>query len=58
MRKSKSTENTIITILKAVEGGRAVRDVCREHEVQRSDLLQVDDQVRREPPLDPVRDAP
>jgi putative transposase len=33
MRKSKFSENTIITILKAVEGGRAVRDVCREHEV-------------------------
>ena len=33
MRKSKFSENTIITILKAVEGGRAVRDVCREHGV-------------------------
>lgn len=33
MRKSKFSENTIITILKAVEAGRAVRDVCREQEV-------------------------
>ena len=33
MRKSKFSENQIITILKAVEAGRAVRDVCREHEV-------------------------
>lgn len=33
MRKSKYSENQIIAILKAVEAGRAVRDVCREHEV-------------------------
>ncbi len=33
MRKSKFSENQIITILKAVEAGRTVRDVCREHEV-------------------------
>lgn len=33
MRKSKSSESTIITILKAVEAGRTVRDVCREYEV-------------------------
>ncbi len=33
MKKSKFSENQIITILKAVEAGRAVREVCREHEV-------------------------
>ncbi len=33
MRKSKFSENQIIAILKAVEAGRSVRDVCREHEV-------------------------
>ena len=33
MRKSKYSENQIIAILKAVEAGRSVRDVCREHEV-------------------------
>jgi putative transposase len=33
MRKSKSSEKAIITILKAVAAGRAVRGVCREHEV-------------------------
>ena len=33
MRKSKFSENQIITILKAVEAGRTVRDVCREHEI-------------------------
>ena len=33
MRKSKHSEHQIIAILKAVEAGRTVRDVCREHEV-------------------------
>jgi putative transposase len=33
MRKSKYSETQIITILKAVEAGKTVRDVCREHEV-------------------------
>ena len=33
MRKSKFTENQIIAILKAVEAGRTVKDVCREHEL-------------------------
>ena len=33
MRKSKFSEHQIIAILKAVEAGRTVRDVCREHEI-------------------------
>jgi len=33
MRRSKFSETQIISILKAVEAGRSVRDVCREHEV-------------------------
>jgi len=33
MRKSKYSEHQIIAILKAVEGGRTVKDVCREHEI-------------------------
>jgi putative transposase len=33
MRKSKYSETQIITILKAVEAGKTVRDVCREHEI-------------------------
>ena len=33
MKRSKFSETQIISILKAVETGRSVRDVCREHEV-------------------------
>jgi putative transposase len=31
MRKTRFTEYEIVKILKAVEGGIAVKDVCREH---------------------------
>ena len=33
MKRSKFSENQIIAILKAVEAGRSVKEVCREHEV-------------------------
>ncbi len=33
MKRSKFSENQIIAILKAVEGGRTVREVCRENEI-------------------------
>jgi putative transposase len=33
MRKSKYSEHQIIAILKAVEAGRTVKEVCREHEL-------------------------
>ena len=33
MRKSKFSEHQIIAILKAVEAGRTVKDVCREREI-------------------------
>ena len=33
MRKSKYSEHQIIAILKAVEAGRTVKEVCREHEI-------------------------
>ena len=33
MRKSKYSEHQIIAILEAVEAGRTVKEVCREHEL-------------------------
>ena len=33
MKRSKFSETQIIAMLKAVEAGRSVKDVCREHEV-------------------------
>jgi putative transposase len=46
MRKSKFSENQIITILKAVEAGRTVRDVCREHEVSEATYYQWKNKIR------------
>jgi putative transposase len=34
------SENQIITMLKAVEAGRTVRDVCREHEISEATYYQ------------------
>jgi putative transposase len=34
MRKSKFSEHGIIAILKAVEAGRTVKNVCCEHEIR------------------------
>jgi putative transposase len=31
MKKTRYTESQIIKVLKEVEGGRMVKDVCREH---------------------------
>jgi putative transposase len=33
MRKSRFNEHQIVRILKSVEGGRTVKDICREHGV-------------------------
>ena len=40
MKRSKFSENQIISILKAVEGGRSVADVCREHEIANATYYQ------------------
>jgi len=40
MRKSKFSEHQIIAILKAVEAGRTVRNVCREHEISEATYYQ------------------
>ena len=33
MRKSRFSDNQIVRILKQVEGGRKVKEVCREHSI-------------------------
>ena len=40
MKRSKFTETQIISILKAVEAGRTVKDVCREHEISEATYYQ------------------
>ena len=40
MRKSKFSEHQIIAILKAMEAGRTVKDVCREHEISEATYYQ------------------
>ena len=40
MRKSKFSENQIISLLKEVEKGRAVKDVCREYSVSEATYYQ------------------
>jgi putative transposase len=40
MRKSRFSENQIITILKEVEKGRTVKDICREHSVSETTYYQ------------------
>jgi putative transposase len=40
MRKSKFSEHQIIAILKTVEAGRTVKDVCREHEISEATYYQ------------------
>ena len=40
MKRSKFSEHQIITILKAVEAGRTVKDVCREQEISEATYYQ------------------
>lgn len=47
MRKSKLTDSQIMTVVKRIEAGFAVPDICRELH-QRSKVLQVAGQIRRQ----------
>ena len=47
MKKTRYTENQIVKALKEVEGGRNIKDLCRELEISGRDLLQLAVQVRR-----------
>ncbi len=40
MRKSKFSEHQIIAILKAIEAGRTVKDICRKHEISEATYYQ------------------
>ena len=40
MKRSKFSEHQIIAILKPVEAGRTVKDVCREHEISEATYYQ------------------
>lgn len=47
MRKARFTEHQIIAVIKSVEAGRTVKDVCREAGISGSHLLQLEVQIRR-----------
>jgi putative transposase len=40
MKRSKFSEQQIIAILKGVEAGRTLKDVCREHEINEATYYQ------------------
>lgn len=40
MRKSDFSEDQIISILKAVDAGRSLQDVCREHDISEATYYQ------------------
>lgn len=42
MRKSKFSAHQIIAILKAVEPGRTLRDVCSEHEISKRTYISME----------------
>jgi len=47
MKRSRFTENQIIRILKEVEGGRMVKEVCREYRMPDATYYKLEGQVRR-----------
>ena len=40
MRKSEFSELQIVSVLKAVDAGRTIKDVCREHEISEATYYQ------------------
>ncbi len=40
MKRSKFSEHQIIAILRAVEAGRTIKDICREHEISEATYYQ------------------
>ena len=40
MRKSEFSELQIVSILKAVDAGRTIKDVCRDHEISEATYYQ------------------
>ena len=42
MRKARFTEHQIITVLKSVEAGRTVKDVCREAGIMQDVIAEQD----------------
>lgn len=47
MRKARFTEHQIIAVLKSVEAGRTVKDVCREAGISEGSYLQLESEVWR-----------
>lgn len=50
MRKARFTEHQIIAVLKSVEAGRTINDVCREAGISEASYynwLQLESEVRR-----------
>lgn len=46
MRKKRFAEHQIIKVLKQVESGRQIQDVCRECAVSQGNLLQLEIKIR------------
>jgi len=47
MRKARFTEHQIIAVIKSVEAGRTVKDVCREADISEATYYDLEDENRR-----------